>query len=188
MKKRYKSLIALMLSLAVAAGIFTGCTSKPQQSAEEGDTNTEIGYEQTEATDSYDENDDEYEIVYGESYSAPEAVAAYLYEWEELPPNYITKNEAEKLGWQSNKGNLWDVAEGMSIGGDKFGNREGILPEGENYRECDVNYAGGYRDAERLVYSTDDFDIYYTSDHYESFEQVYDCEDGFVWNDAIVLK
>ena len=72
-----------------------------------------------------------------------------------------------------NKGNLWDVADGMSIGGDRFGNREGILPEGENYRECDVNYAGGYRDAERLVYSTDDFDIYYTADHYESFELLY---------------
>ena len=186
MKNSYKSLLALVMSLALAMSIFTGCTSKPQQPAD--NTDAENGQPQTETTDSTDENDDEYEIVFGESYTAPEAVAAYLYEWEELPPNYITKSEAEKLGWQSNKGNLWEVADGMSIGGDRFGNREGILPEGENYRECDVNYAGGYRDAERLVYSTDDFDIYYTADHYESFEQVYDAEDGFVWNEEIVLK
>ena len=186
MNKNYKSLFSLLLSLAVVLSVFTGCTSKPQQPEENGYEQVYTPDNTTETEDT--ENDDNYEIVFGESYTAPEAVAAYLYEWEELPPNYITKSEAEKLGWQSNKGNLWEVTDHMSIGGDKFGNREGILPEGENYRECDVNYEGGYRDAERLVYSTDDFDIYYTADHYETFEQVYDAEDGFVWNDDIVLE
>ncbi|MBQ6930084.1 MAG: ribonuclease [Oscillospiraceae bacterium] len=186
MKKKYLSLAAVILSFAFVISAFTGCTAKPASPAENTQTVTENS--KTDAAQTTDENSDEYEITYGESYTAPEAVAAYIYEWEELPPNYITKNEAEKLGWQSNKGNLWQVADGKSIGGDKFGNREGLLPEGENYRECDVNYAGGYRDAERLVYSTDDFDIYYTADHYESFEQVYDAEDGFVWNENIVLQ
>lgn len=180
MKKKYLSLAAVILSFAFVLSAFTGC-AKPQAESEEISSD---GYNQAYT----DENGDEYEIFYDESYTAPEAVAAYLYEWNELPPNFITKNEAEKLGWQSDKGNLWEVAEGKSIGGDKFGNREGILPEGENYRECDVNYQGGYRDAERLVYSTDDFDIYYTSDHYESFEQIYDAQDGYVWDDEIILK
>jgi guanyl-specific ribonuclease Sa len=66
------------------------------------------------------------------------------------------------------------VAPGMSIGGDTFGNREGILPKekGRKYYECDVNYEGGYRGGERIVYSNDGL-IFYTEDHYKSFEQLY---------------
>ena len=80
------------------------------------------------------------------------------------------------------------MAYGKSIGGDYFGNREGLLPEGESYRECDIDYAGGYRGAERLVYSTDDWDIYYTEDHYESFVWVYSYEDGYVMEQNIVFE
>lgn len=105
-------------------------------------------------------------------YTTPEDVALYLYTYGDLPDNFITKKEAEKLGWDSKKGNLWEVADGMSIGGDKFGNYEGILPEEDTYHECDVNYEGGYRGSERIVYS-EDGDIYYTADHYETFEQLY---------------
>ena len=76
----------------------------------------------------------------------------------------------------------------MSIGGDRFGNREGLLPEGEQYRECDINYQGGYRGAERLVYSTDDYDIYYTADHYESFVWVYSYEEGYIMEQQIVFE
>jgi len=79
------------------------------------------------------------------------------------------------LGWDSQKGNLWDVAPGCCIGGDRFGNREGLLPDGKWY-ECDVNYEGGYRGAERLVFSEDMESIYYTADHYESFECLYGGE------------
>ena len=104
-------------------------------------------------------------------YSTPEEVAAYLHTFGTLPANYITKNEAKALGWVSTDGNLWDVAPGKSIGGDYFSNREGLLPSG-NYKECDVNYNGGYRNAERLVYS-DNGNIYYTSDHYTTFTQLY---------------
>ena len=62
----------------------------------------------------------------------------------------------------------------MSIGGDKFGNREGLLPkeDGRQYYECDVNYQGGYRGAERIVFSNDGL-IFYTDDHYNSFTQLY---------------
>ena len=105
------------------------------------------------------------------SYTSPEDVAEYIHNFGTLPDNFITKKEAQKLGWNSSEGNLWDAAPGKSIGGDVFGNREGLLPEG-SYHECDVNYQGGYRGAERLIYS-DSGEIYYTDDHYKTFTQLY---------------
>lgn len=105
-------------------------------------------------------------------YSSKSEVGLYLYLYGKLPSNYITKKEAQNLGWVSKEGNLWEVAPGMSIGGDKFGNYEGILPEGKKYYECDIDYQGGYRGDKRIVYSKDGY-IYYTEDHYESFEQLY---------------
>ena len=61
----------------------------------------------------------------------------------------------------------------MSIGGDKFGNREGILPkeDGRVYYECDIDYEGGYRNEKRIVFSNDGL-IFYTEDHYQSFEEL----------------
>ncbi|WP_423188985.1 ribonuclease domain-containing protein [Alkalibacterium sp. f15] len=107
-------------------------------------------------------------------YSNPDEVALYIYSYDELPDNYLTKAEARELGWEPSEGNLWEVTEEMLIGGDTFGNREGILPEeeGRQYYEADVNYEGGFRGAERLVYSNDGL-IYYTDDHYGSFQQLY---------------
>ena len=106
-------------------------------------------------------------------YSSKEEVSFYIYTYGELPDNYLTKDEAYALGWDSSKGNLWDVADGMSIGGDKFGNREGLLPKekGRVYYECDIDYEGGYRNGKRIVFSNDGL-IYYTEDHYESFEEI----------------
>lgn len=110
-------------------------------------------------------------------YTSKEDVALYIHSFGKLPNNYITKKEAIELGWESNKGNLWDVTDKMSIGGDKFGNREGKLPmaEGRQYYECDINYEGSYRGPERIVYSNDGL-IYYTEDHYESFILLYGDE------------
>lgn len=110
-------------------------------------------------------------IEEGGSYTTKEEVALYIYTYGELPANFITKSEAQDLGWVSKEGNLWDVAPGMSIGGDRYGNYEQILPDGK-YKECDINYNGGYRGDERIVYSADGY-IYYTDDHYESFTQLY---------------
>ncbi|SFC09648.1 ribonuclease [Alkalibacterium subtropicum] len=107
-------------------------------------------------------------------YSSPEDVALYIHTYDELPDNYLTKDEARELGWEASEGNLWEVTDEMLIGGDYFGNREGLLPEeeGRDYYEADINYDGGYRGAERLVYSNDGL-IYYTDDHYDSFQQLY---------------
>lgn len=111
------------------------------------------------------------------SYTSKEDVALYIHTYDKLPSNFINKKEASDLGWESSKGNLWDVTDEMSIGGDKFGNREKLLPikDGRRYYECDINYEGGYRGAERLVYSNDGL-IYYTEDHYESFTLLYGDE------------
>ena len=114
-------------------------------------------------------------VEYGQPYSIPEEVALYLYVFCVLPENFITKNDAQALGWVSSKGNLWDVAYGCSIGGDRFGNREGLLPKakGRNWFECDVNYEGGFRGSERILFSNDGL-IYYTNDHYATFTCLYD--------------
>lgn len=114
------------------------------------------------------------QVEEGLEYLEAADVALYLHSFGSLPPNYLTKREAEQLGWIASKGNLWDVAPGSAIGGDRFGNREGLLPAktGRLYFECDVAYTGGYRGPERLVYSSDGL-IYYTADHYETFELLY---------------
>ena len=113
-------------------------------------------------------------VMKGLSYSTKDEVAAYIHQFNALPPNYLTKDEAEALGWDNAEGNLWEVTDGMSIGGDFFGNREGLLPKksGRTYYEADIDYDGGFRGAERIVYSNDGL-IFYTDDHYESFEQLY---------------
>ena len=119
-------------------------------------------------------DDAETEIQKDGSYTSKDEVAAYIHLYGELPGNYITKNEARDLGWVSSKGNLDKVAPGKSIGGDKFGNYEKLLPtkKGRQYYECDIDYEGGTRNAKRIIYSNDGL-IYYTEDHYNTFEQLY---------------
>ena len=108
-----------------------------------------------------------------EWYYSAEDVALYLHTFGHLPNNYITKDEARSLGWEG--GSVEKHAPGLAIGGDSFGNREGLLPEqkGRWYYECDVDtYGKNDRGSHRLVYSSDGL-IYYTEDHYESFTLLY---------------
>lgn len=105
------------------------------------------------------------------TYNSVEDVSLYLDYYGHLPDNYITKDEARKLGWTG--GSVEQVAPGCAIGGDRFGNREELLPTGRTYYECDIDTIGqSSRGAKRLVYS-DDGSIYYTEDHYESFTLLY---------------
>lgn len=108
------------------------------------------------------------------AYSSKDEVALYIHTYGKLPENFITKKQAEKLGWVSKEGNLWDVAPGKSIGGSHFGNYEGQLPDkdGRKWYECDIDFDGSYRGAKRIIYSNDGL-IYYTGDHYKTFEQLY---------------
>ena len=107
------------------------------------------------------------------TYTTKEDVALYIYTYGCLPDNFITKNEARKLGWEG--GGLEKYAPGMCIGGDRFGNYEGILPDapGRVWTECDIDTLGkSSRGAKRIVFSNDGL-IYYTDDHYESFTLLY---------------
>lgn len=149
----------------------TAGTEQETQAQTEAETQPQTDAQTEVQTDAETQAETEPEIVWGETYTAPEDVAEYLHIYGELPENFITKKEAKKLGWESSEGNLWEVAPGMSIGGDYFGNYEGILPDGD-YRECDVNFDGGYRGAERIIYG-EDGSIYYTDDHYKTFTQLY---------------
>ena len=107
------------------------------------------------------------------SYTTKEDVALYIHLYGHLPDNFITKKEAQKLGWGG--GSLEPYAPGKCIGGDYFGNYEGLLPEkkGRKYTECDIDTLGAKsRGAKRIIFSNDGL-IYYTDDHYESFELLY---------------
>ena len=107
------------------------------------------------------------------TYTTKEDVALYIHTYGKLPENFITKKEAEALGWPG--GNLEPYAPGKCIGGSRFGNYEGLLPDapGRKWTECDIDTLGAKkRGAKRIVYSNDGL-IYYTDDHYESFELLY---------------
>lgn len=109
----------------------------------------------------------------GGEYTSAEDVALYLHLYAHLPQNFITKKDARALGW--NGGGLDDYADGKCIGGDRFGNYEGLLPDahGREYHECDIDTLHAVsRGAKRIVYSNDGL-IYYTEDHYESFILLY---------------
>lgn len=107
------------------------------------------------------------------SYYSKDEVALYIYQYGKLPGNFISKKDAEKQGWKS--GPLDKILPGMAIGGSRFGNHEGLLPEkkGRTYTECDIDTLGKKkRGSKRIVFSNDGL-IYYTEDHYESFELLY---------------
>ena len=104
----------------------------------------------------------------------PQDIADYLFLYGKLPPNFITKSQAQALGWDSSYNDVSDVAPGKSIGGDRFGNYEGLLPDkkGRTWYEADCYYTSGNRNAYRILYSSDGL-VYYTDDHYESFTQMF---------------
>ena len=165
LKKIISLFIVILLSFSLIACTGQDVVLEDETQSIDNNLNGDIGQENPQDENQIDE--DGY-------YTSKEDVALYIHTYDKLPNNFITKNEASDLGWKSNVGNLWDVTDRMSIGGDKFGNREGLLPkeDGRQYYECDINYEGGHRGAERLVYSNDGL-IYYTQDHYDSFELLY---------------
>ena len=164
----------LLLSLVLMVSVLTGCSAPVEDVQTDGaQYEQSMDYEESEDLAVEDDSSESY-IDEDGTYTSKEEVAAYIYEFGHLPDNFITKKEAKALGWVSKEGNLAEVAPGMSIGGDYFGNYEGLLPEedGRDYYECDIDSDGGYRGAKRIVFSNDGL-IYYTEDHYESFELLY---------------
>ena len=155
-------LLVVVLGLALLWGKSTGETGIPENEATVMDMLTTVA-DETEPSISEDG-----------TYTTKEEVAEYINLYGHLPSNFITKKEAKNLGWVSSEGNLNEVAPGMSIGGDYFGNYEGLLPEADDrdYYECDIDFDGTYRNQKRIVFSNDGL-VYYTEDHYESFELLY---------------
>ncbi|WP_459129818.1 ribonuclease domain-containing protein [Guggenheimella bovis] len=154
-----KNLIWLLLVVLILFGAKHFLTNAPL--VEENTPPLEVSHQADEAID---ENG---------SYTSKEDVSQYLFTYGKLPKNFITKKEAQKLGWDPQKGNLWEVTDRMSIGGDVFSNREKKLPteKGRKYFECDIDYNGGPRNAKRIVFSNDGL-VFYTDDHYEHFSEL----------------
>ena len=173
MKKKLSPILALLLALVAAFFGYTGITddaapAEPGVSFQETLDDPAI-VETDEVTESEDEDLPDPDGVY----TAKEDVALFIYTYGELPSNFMTKNEARKLGWEG--GGLDDYAYGMCIGGDHFGNYEGLLPDadGRTWTECDIDTLHAKsRGAKRIIFSNDGL-IYYTDDHYESFELLY---------------
>lgn len=129
-----------------------------------------------DGTEQYSGNDPPSIDING-SYTSKDDVALYIHTYGKLPENFITKKEAEALGWSG--GSLEPYASGKCIGGSRFGNYEGVLPskKGRKYTECDIDTLGAKsRGAKRIVFSDDGL-IYYTEDHYSTFELLYGNED-----------
>lgn len=184
MKKKISVILFLIL---LAVSTVTGCgkvslnsvTETAREILTQPQTDVTVAEKETKdikytAPETVDETEEQKNIYENGTYTSKDEVALYIYTYGHLPGNYITKKEAEELGWVSSRGNLAEVAPGKSIGGDRFGNREGLLPEksGRKYYECDIDYVSGTRNAKRIIFSNDGL-VYYTEDHYESFEKLY---------------
>ena len=140
--------------------IFSGCTKKE---------NKKENFDLENKTEVKTDLKEEKELSEDEFYYKLEDVAKYIHIYEKLPKNYIKKSEADKIGWSVKN------SEGLVIGGDEFKNREKILPQKEGRKYFEADLQEGYsenRGPMRIVYSNDGL-IFYTKDHYKSFEQLY---------------
>ena len=173
-----KTWLAGLLALALT---LTACGAapapEPQQPAEQEPAQTaeqvSPAEETAEPEEAPPEGEEAQTLPEDGTYTTKEDVALYIHLYGHLPDNFLTKKEAEKLGWPG--GSLEPYAPGMCIGGSRFGNYEGLLPEaeGRTYTECDIDTLGAEkRGAKRIVFSNDGL-IYYTEDHYKPFELLY---------------
>ena len=163
-RKLFALFMALLMVFSLAA-----CTSSVETAATVAVKEVEATIEEEEVSS----GEEAYEISEDGVYDSAEDVALYIHLYGHLPSNYMTKQEAEELGWEG--GSLEKYAPGMCIGGNRFGNYEGLLPDkdGRTYTECDIDTLGAEkRGAKRIVFSNDGL-IYYTGDHYESFVLLY---------------
>ena len=175
-----KKVLALLLSLILLFSLVSCGIQIGYDSTNDAITVLPVEEQENSIPDIDDLSDDAQSTILDEDglYDSKEDVALYLHTFGHLPDNYITKKEAESLGWHG--GSLEPYAPGCCIGGSYFGNYEGILPDGHSYKECDINTLGAKsRGAERMVYSDDGL-IFYTGDHYESFILLYGEVEG--WN------
>ena len=184
MKNFKKKLLPIIMLLAVALVVFSRLSREDtvqtsyqnlplieEESSLEAE-NTEDSQEVQESPEAEDLQVEEEPLIDEDGvYTTKEDVALYIYTYGKLPHNFITKKEAEKLGWSG--GGLDKFMPDGCIGGDRFNNLEGLLPEGHTYTECDIDTLHAKsRGAKRIVFSDDGL-IFYTDDHYDSFILLY---------------
>lgn len=155
--------------------------SSSSESQSSSSSATSSSSESIESSSSVDIHDIYEAVEESGEYTTKDSVAAYLCKFDKLPSNYVGKNEGKDL-YESSTGNTfskWNfnpwTTIGVMIGGDDFNNYASDpddyhedLPEGEYY-EADVDYSGSNRGTKRLVYQSGCI-IYYTADHYETFD------------------
>lgn len=174
MQRLARRVLALMLAALLALSALTVAMADDWRDMLRelyGLSDDDRGQEQTEVgNDSEKQTEVEFELPVTD----PQQIVNYLALYGELPENFITKNEARDLGWDSRYNYVGEVAPGKSIGGDRFGNYEGLLPEakGRTWYECDANYRGKKRGAQRVLFSSDGL-YYYTDDHYQTFTEMF---------------
>ena len=196
-----KRVFAVVLAVVMVLGVLLGCTSNKKETPpanqtkitenqnkensnavkaadkDKQDKNTKQQKQNSPETKNVaggnTETKAKVDVVKGKAYTDKDHVAAYIHVYKTLPPNYITKGQASKLGWKT-QGSLDKVAPGKSIGGDRFNNYEKVLPDkqGRIWKECDIDYVRGNRNAKRICYSNDGL-IYYSSSHYRDFVRMY---------------
>ena len=189
--EKFKKYLLTLLSVTMLMGS-SGCikpkpepspsptpavTASPEPSAEPtAEPSAEPTSEPTAEPEPAPSNEPEITISEDDVYDTKDEVALYIYTFHHLPSCFMTKKEARKKGWTS--GALNRTIKGMCIGGDYFGNYEGLLPDtGEDYYECDIDTMHSRsRGAKRIIYTLDG-DVWYTEDHYESYVQLYDGDE-----------
>lgn len=173
MKRIFSFMLSLMLCISMLVGC--GADKKPAEAPAKNSTTvtTTTNNKQQVAKPAAQANSSN-SIREDGTYTDKDRVAAYINQYNKLPKNYITKQQAKALGWQT-KGTLDKVAPGKSIGGDRYGDYEGKLPKksGRRYTECDIDYVKGNRNAKRIIFSNDGL-IFYTGDHYKTFTKIYE--------------
>lgn len=184
-----KKFVALLITLLMVFSVLAGCGSKKaaatkNNNAPKVETKAEVKSNEQKSTPAAKvETGKTNATINGKAvfidekkqYNTKWEVANYIHLYKHLPSNYITKKQAEQLGWkQGSNSSLDKVAPGKSIGGDRFGNFERQLPakSGRQYTECDIDYYKGNRGAKRIVYSNDGL-IFYCGDHYKTFEKLF---------------
>ncbi|MDQ8748235.1 ribonuclease [Elizabethkingia miricola] len=152
----------LFIAILAIFTIFTGCSNDDSRA----DSNASTLALSAEAKAQIAAASDIYQLT------NEDVVVDYVKKNKKLPNYYVTKSAAQKAGWVASKGNLCTVLPGKAIGGDVFGNREGLLPKKTNrtYYEADLNYNCRNRNADRLIMSNDGL-VYVTKDHYQTFTQ-----------------
>ena len=134
--KKFSKVLLLMLSALLALTAFTACGNVGDTLESLGELadivadsleDTNIDPTVSDPSDELPVEEESEKIAEDGSYTSKEDVALYIHTYGKLPQNFITKDEARSLGWEG--GGLEEYAPGKCIGGDFFGNYEGLLPK-----------------------------------------------------------